>query len=172
MEAEGREVDDDDGVLRGVRLWLWRRERSRGKRGYLEIRRKAHIHLLLPIPRDLRQDIRLRHVANALLIVVIRVIREHDALDLILRLSEPALLDIVQDGLDARLRTRGVALVADGDAEAAAQQAAEVRRRVRELVLLGAALVQSDEDAEVVLAGRDFDGCAGEFGRELVEAAR
>ena len=44
--------------------------------------------------------------------------------------------------------------------------------RVRELVLLIVALVQGDEDAEVMLTGRDFDGCPCELRRELVEAAR
>lgn len=41
-----------------------------------------------------------------------------------------------------------------------------------ELVLLVVALVKGDEDAEVVLAGRDLDGRPCELCRELVEAAR
>jgi len=140
--------------------------------GYLEVRREADVHLLLPIARDLRQYIRLWHVADALLVVVLWVVREHHALHLILRLPEPALLDVVQDRLDPRLRTGRVALIADRDTQPAAQQAAKVGGGVRELVLLVVALVQGDEDAEVVLAGRDLDGRAGELGGELVEAAR
>lgn len=40
-----------------------------------------------------------------------------------------------------------------------------------ELIRLPVALVQGDEDAHVVLTGRDLDGGAGELGGYLVEAA-
>lgn len=46
-----------------------------------------------------------------------------------------------------------------------------MRGWVSELVLLVVALVEGDEDAEVMLAGGDFDGCPCEFCGELVEAA-
>lgn len=47
-----------------------------------------------------------------------------------------------------------------------------MRGWVGELVLLVVSLVEGDEDAEVVLAGGDFDGCPCELCGELVEAAR
>lgn len=44
--------------------------------------------------------------------------------------------------------------------------------RVGELVLFAVALVERDEDAQVVLAGQDLDRGAGKLGRDLVEPAR
>ena len=41
---------------------------------------------------------------------------------------------------------------------------------MRELVLLTSALVDSDEDAHIVLSREHLNGCAGELGRDLVEA--
>lgn len=40
-----------------------------------------------------------------------------------------------------------------------------------ELIFFVIARLEGDEDAEVVLARCDADGCAGEFGGELVKAA-
>jgi hypothetical protein len=44
-------------------------------------------------------------------------------------------------------------------------------RGVCELVCLIVPLLEGDEDAKVVLAGRDLDGGTGELGRDLVEAS-
>lgn len=46
-----------------------------------------------------------------------------------------------------------------------------MRGRVRELVLLPIALVQGDEDTEVMFAGRDLNRCPCELCRELVKAS-
>ena len=40
---------------------------------------------------------------------------------------------------------------------------------VSELVFFVFAVVERNEDAEIVLAGSDADACAGEFGAQLVE---
>ena len=143
--------------------------RLKKKKTHLEIRREGHKHLLLPVPRNAGQDILLRHIGDAHLIVLLRIVSEHHTFNPVLRLPDPALLEVVQDGLRLCLRACGVADITHGDAEAAAQQAAEVGRGVRELVLLPVALVQGDEDAEVVLPRGHFDRGSREFGGELVE---
>ena len=82
----------------------------------LEIWCKGHKHLLLPVPGNARDHILLRHIGDALLVVLLGVISEHHALDAVLRLPKPAFLEVVEDRLDARLGTGGVALVPNADA--------------------------------------------------------
>lgn len=118
-----------------------------------------------------RQDVLLGHILHARLVVILRVIPKHNSINLVGRPAQPALLDVVQDDLDLGLGAGEVGHVADRDAQAAAQDTAEMRRRVRQLVLLAVAAVEGDEDAHVVLARQDLDRGTGELGRDLVETA-
>jgi hypothetical protein len=102
---------------------------------------------LPPRPVQPAQNVRLRHILDRHLVVVVRVVTEDDAVNLVGGAAEPALLDVVEDRLEPGLRTRYVGDLAHADAEAAPQKAAEVRGRVGELVRLVAAALEGDEDA-------------------------
>ena len=92
-------------------------------------------------------------------------------MDPVLRSTEPALLQIFQDDLRLRLGAGDVAGIGDGYAKGASQQAAQVCGRVCELVLFIVAVLQGDEDAQVVCAGNDANVGARELCAQLVEAA-
>lgn len=126
--------------------------------------------LLSPRTTQSHEDVILRHVLDALLIVVLGVVSEDDALDLVRRPAQPALVKVVQDRLELRLRAGYVGHVADGHAQRAAEEPADMGRRVGELVRLVVAAFDGDEDAQVVLAGHHLDGRTRELGRDLVEA--
>lgn len=117
-----------------------------------------------------RKDILVGNVLHSTLGVVFGIVLEDDAVNLVGGPAQPALLNIVQDHLDLGLGAGDVCHLADRDAQRSAQESAKVRRRVGKLVGLAVALVEGDEDAHVVLAGKDLDRGAGELGRDLIEA--
>lgn len=77
----------------------------------------------------------------------------------------------MQNSFDLRLRTGRIALVPYRHTQPTTQQATEMSRRVCELVLLIIALVQCDEDTEVMFARCNLNRCACELRRQLIEAA-
>lgn len=127
--------------------------------------------LFPPGTAETDKNVLLGDVLDSGLGVILGIVAEDDALDLVGGAAKPALLDVAEDGLEAGLGAGDVGGVANGDAEGAAEDAAEVGGGVSELVLFAVALVELDEDAEVVLAGEDLNRGAGELGGDLVKAA-
>ena len=139
------------------------------KKAYNRFRTDSKDHLLFPGAVQPCQHVRIRNVLDANLVIFFRLVRENDAIHNVDG-SRPTLVAVVEDALDLGLGTRDVALLTHCDVQAAPEEATEVRIWMCELVGLLVALLEGDEDAEVVLAGHDFDARAGKPCRELVEA--
>lgn len=77
----------------------------------------------------------------------------------------------MQDDLDLGLGAGDVSHLTDRDAQGSAKKTTQVSRGVRKLVCLAVALIKTDKDAHVVLAGEDLDRGASELGRDLIETA-
>lgn len=137
---------------------------------YHRLGTQGELNLFAPGTAQTGDDVRLRDVLYVELVVVLGIILEDDALDAIRGAAEPARLDVMQDRLELGLRTRNVRHLADADAQAASQYSTEVSGRVGQAVGLAAAVLERNEDAEVVLAGQDANARAGELGGDLIEA--
>ena len=99
-----------------------------------------------------------------------RVVGVDDAVDFVLGFAEPAFFEVVEDDSYAGLWAGDEAGVCDCDGQAASDKATELSDGVGELVFFVVMGAEVDEDTEVMDPGRDFDGGAGEFGGQLVEA--
>lgn len=148
-----------------------RRTPKKGRKTYHWSRAKSKDDLFPPWTIQSGENVFLRHVLDTRLVVVFGIVAENDAVDLVGGAAQPALLDVVENGLDLGLGAGNVGCVADGDAKGAAEDAAEMGSGVGELVLFAVAAVEGDEDAKVVLAGEDLDRGAGKLGGNLVKAA-
>lgn len=150
-------------------------QRARGGRKggetYKGLGSQSKLDLVLPRAAQPHQNILVRNVLDFCLVVVLGVVSKNDAFHLVGRPPQPALLEIVEDSLELGLRTGDVGHVAHAHAEGAAEETAEMRGRVFELVGLIVPLLKRDKDAQVVLAGAHFDGRARELGTNLVEAS-
>lgn len=103
--------------------------------------------------------------------VIFGIVVENNTIDLVGAAAEPAFVDVVKDRLDLGLRAGKVGHFANRDTQSAAKDAAEVSSGVSELVCLAIAVIEGDENAEIVLARHDLDGGTGELCCDLVKAA-
>jgi hypothetical protein len=108
---------------------------------------------------------------NSRLVIVIRIILEDNAINLVCCASQPALLHIVQNDLDLGLGACDVSEFADRYAQSSAEKTAQMGRRVGKLVGLPITLFEGYEDAHVVFTGKDLDGGTCELGSDLVKTA-
>jgi hypothetical protein len=141
-----------------------------GVRAHQWLGAQGENNLLLPWPAQPHKDVLLGDIGNALLVVVLRVVTEDDAFHFVRGPTKPPLVEVVQDRLELRLRAGDVGHIADRYAQGAPENAAQVRRRVRQLVCFVVAPLYRDEDAQIVLSRHDFDGSARKLGRDLIEA--
>lgn len=128
--------------------------------------------LFSPGPAETNENILVGHVLDPRLVVILRVIPKDNAVDFVCGSAQPALLDVVENGLEFCFRTCDVGHFTDRHAERTSQDAAQVSSRMCELVCFATKLVQRNKNAQVVFAWQNFDRGASEFGRDLVEAAR
>jgi hypothetical protein len=75
------------------------------------------VYLILPIALYPREDILLSNVFYLCGSVVLGIVFEDYALNFVLRSSKPALLNIFEDDLQARLRAGDVTCVSDRDTQ-------------------------------------------------------
>lgn len=83
------------------------------------------VHLVLPVAFYTRKDFFLWHILDLDDVIVLRVVLEDDALDLVLCAPEPALLEVFENDLQACLGAGDVAGVGNGDTERACSLSAD-----------------------------------------------
>lgn len=108
---------------------------------------------------------------NSRFVIVLRIVLEDNAINLVCCASQPAFLHIVQNDLDLGLGACDVSEFADRYAQSSAEKTAQMGRRVGKLVSLAITLFEGYEDAHVVLPRKDLDGGACELGSDLVKTA-
>jgi hypothetical protein len=99
----------------------------RDTHGHLRKRLAAErvVHLVLPVAFYARKDFFLWHILDLDDVIVLGVVFEDDALDLVLCPSEPALLEVFENDLQACLGAGDVAGVGNGDTERACSLSAD-----------------------------------------------
>jgi hypothetical protein len=149
---------------------------------------KRVMYLVLPVTFYPCEDVLFGHVLDLRGGVILCVVFEDHALDLVLCPSEPAFFEVLEDDLQTRLGAGDVAGVGNGDAEGScplsvhcigcclsvptSQETAQICCRVGQLVLLVIPVLERDEDAEIVRAGHHAHACSGELCAQLVVAPR
>jgi hypothetical protein len=147
---------------------------------------KRVMYLVLPVTFYPCEDVLFGHVLDLRGGVILCVVFEDHALDLVLCPSEPAFLEVLEDDLQARLRAGDVARVGNGDAEGScpvsvhrfsywplvptSQKTTQVRCRVGQLVLLVIPVLERDEDAQVVCSRHDTHASPSELCAQLIVA--
>lgn len=127
-------------------------------------------NLLLPGTAEPDEDVFLRDVSDFVLVVVLWVVAEDDALHLVGASTEPAIIVVVEDRLELGLWACDVGHIAHGHAQGAPKDAAKMGSRVLQLICFMIATLHSNEDTQVVLARHHLDRGARKLGRDLVEA--
>jgi hypothetical protein len=104
--------------------------------------------------------------------VLVWIIPEHDTVQFVLVLSEPAFFQIVQDDLDLGFFARNETHIGHRDRQSTSQYPTEMSGRMSQLVLLIVSILEVNEDTQIVSSRRDADACTCEFGAQLIEASR
>ena len=93
------------------------------------------------------QNILFRDVFNARLVVILGVVGVHYAVDFVLCLAQPILLEVVKNDFDLGFAARQEAAVRDGDGQRASKHTPEMRDRVSQLILFIISGFQIDKNA-------------------------
>ena len=99
-----------------------------------------------------------------------RIVGVNDAVDSILGFAEPAFFEVVEDDSNAGFWTGDEAGICDCDGEATSEETAKLSDGMSELVFFVVVGAEVYENPKIMDPRRDFDGGAGEFGGQLVEA--
>ena len=117
------------------------------------------------------QNVLFGYVFDARLVVILGVIGVYYTIDLVLRLSQPVLLEVMKDDFDFGFAARQEAAVRNCNRQRASKHTAQVRDWMGHLVLLIVSVFQIDKYAQVVCSRCDPYTGACEFSAKLVETA-
>jgi hypothetical protein len=92
---------------------------------------KGVVHLVLPVSFYPRENVFLGNVLDLHDVVILSVVLVDNALDLVLCTSQPTLLDVFENDLQAGLWASDVARVGDGDAERPCAMSVQHDKRLR-----------------------------------------
>ena len=117
------------------------------------------------------QHVLFRDVFDAHLMIVLGIISIHYAIDFVLCLTQPILLEVVKDDFDFGFAARQEAAVRDCNGQGASKHTAKMCDWMCQLILLIVSIFQVDKYAQVMCSGCDSDTSTCEFGAYLVETA-
>lgn len=110
------------------------------------------------------QNIFFRDVFDARLTVVLRIVGIYDAVDLVLCLAQPILLEVMEDDFDFGFAARQEAAVRDCNGQRASKHTPKVRDWMSQLILLIVSVFQVDEYAQIMCSWCDSYTSPCEFG--------
>lgn len=117
------------------------------------------------------ENILFRDVFDARLIVVLGVVGIYYAVDLVLCLTQPILLEVVKDNFGFGFAARQEAAVRDCNGQRTSKHTPKMCDRMSQLIFLIVSVFEVDKDAQVVCSWCDSYTGACEFGAYLIETA-